>query len=147
MAALEAVVAAVAGLLAPLAPATLAAVVAGPTDQLNEFPAAWVWPAESVDELDPAAGILEERTTQLGFVRLYVDRRGLLLSEFARATALVAPVKAAMRGSRTLSGLVDRFQSTGSTRPAQDDELGAIFVDVGWRAVWIEPGTYPVAWQ
>lgn len=147
MAGTDEVLAAVAGLLAPLVSGTLKRVQTGPTDQLNEFPAAWLWLGASLDELDPAAGILEERTTQLGAVRLYVERNGLLLSDVARLNPLVQPVKAALRSDRTLSGLVDRFQGTGSTAWQYDEQLGALFVDVTWRAFWIEPDTYPVEWQ
>lgn len=146
MATLDAVMTAVGALLAPLVPATVKRVVVGMADQLNEFPAAWVWPGEAIDELDPAANIFEERTVQAGFIRLYGNRSGLLLSDVAVLMAAVEPVKARLRTDRTLGGLVDRFQGTGNGRPAQDDELGAVYVDIGWRAVWVYPDAYPTQW-
>lgn len=147
MATLTATLAAVTSILQPLVPATLAAVVNGPREQLNESPAAWVWfgPTSVAHDTDGTT-TWERHVTRTGRVTVYANRSGLLPGAYA---ALVAPVDAvmdALNAEPTRSGVWDRFEVTGVGEPGMDEQLGMIAVDVQWAALWIEANTYLNDW-
>lgn len=135
---------AVTDLLTPLVTAgTLKRAINGPQDQLNEFPAAWVW-------FGPATvsrQAYERQITYTGFVRVYADRRGLLPGDYARLVPPVDAILAACRDNPTLGDLAERFDATAVSLPAYDAELNALSVDVQWAALVIEPDTYEQDWR
>ena len=147
MATLAGTLAAVHGLLLPLvASGDLGAAIDGETDGPHAFPAAWVFFGPAADAFDPAGRTLEMMTTCTGGVRIYVERKGLWLSDRARLVAPIDAVRTVLQAAPTLGGLVDRFVVTGHTQADQDEQIGALFVDLGWSAQWIKPDTYAQDW-
>lgn len=151
-----AVLQAVTDLLQPIVgeSSALRAAVNGPPDQLNAFPQASVWLGAATVELDPdrgqtmpAYGIYERKTTQTGFVRIYEARRGILPGDFNRLVPPLDAVKTQLATDDNLSGLVERFQATGSTVPGYDPDLESLYLDVGFQAVWYDAGSYPEGWE
>lgn len=147
MATLVATLSAVRGLLAPLVTAgTLATVLDGPQNQINDYPAAEVRFGSGQVGRDPVARVLERRHVRTGIVRLYIDQRGQLGEENARLAPLIDAVETAFGASPTLGGTVDRFDATGNGEMSRDAELDALYVDVGWSALTIESDTYVQDW-
>jgi hypothetical protein len=139
---------AVAALLAPLvADGTLKRVKNGIAEQTEEFPAAEVRFGLATISRDHDGLMLERRRTRTGAVRLYVSR-GMRLDEAVVAfMPLIDAVDAAFRADPRLGGSADRFDMTGhGGPPALDEELGALFVDVGWVAEEADPDTYVQDW-
>jgi hypothetical protein len=139
--------AAVRAALAPLvANGVIKAVLNGPADDLNQFPSVDVlWGAGTVGR-DPSAGVLERQQVRSGIARVYVNRGGVLRTEYPKVAPLIDAVEAAFGAAPTLNGVVDRFDATGNGVLSQDDALKALYVDVGWQAMSIEPDTFIQDW-
>ncbi|HEY7119316.1 MAG TPA: hypothetical protein VH475_22185 [Tepidisphaeraceae bacterium] len=139
---------AVTALLLPLvADGTLKRVRTGIAEQTEEFPAAEVRFGLASFTRDHDALGLERYRVRNGAVRLYVNR-GMRLDDAVRALIpLIDAVDAAFRADPRLGGLADRFDMTGhGGPPAMDEEIGALFVDVGWTAEERDPDTYVQDW-
>ena len=80
-------------------------------------------------------------------MRVYVNR-GMRLDEAVPAfVPIIDAVDAVMRDDPRLGGLADRFDMTGhGGPPVLDEEIGALFVDMGWRAEDAEADTYVQDW-
>jgi hypothetical protein len=148
MSTLAATLDAITSLLQPLvADGTLKAAVTGPREQINDFPAAWVWFGPATVLHDPAGRTtLERHTTRTARVRLYAKRAALLPGAYTALVPLIDAVTATLSAAPVIEGVADRFGVTGHNEPGYDEELGALFVDVSCAALWIDADTYVQDW-
>ena len=148
MSTLAETLAAVSALLYPLvADGTLARVKNGIAEQTDVFPAAEVrFGQASIDRLHAELG-LERNRIRTGAVRVYINR-GMRLDEAVPAfVPIIDAVDLAFRADPRLGGVADRFDMTGhGGPPALDDEIGALFVDIGWRAEEADADSYVQDW-
>ena len=148
MTTLAATCAAVAALLAPLVQdGTLKRVKTGIAEQTEEFPAAEVRFGLATIARDHDGTGLERTRTRSGVVRLYISRGMRLDLAVPAFMPLIDAVDRAFRAQPDLNGCADRFDMTGhGGPPALDEEIGALFVDVGWVAQELDPDTYVQDW-
>lgn len=148
MTTLAATCAAVADLLTPLvADGTLKRVKNGIAETTSEFPAAEVRFGLATFARDHDATGLERKRIRSGVVRLYLSRGMRLDLAVPAFLPLIDAVDAAFRAQPHLNGHADRFDMTGhGGPPALDEEIGALFVDVGWVAEERDPDTYVQDW-
>jgi hypothetical protein len=127
-----------------LATGELARIVDGVAEQTEAFPAAEIrFGPATIGRAPAVAGALERNRNRTGVVRLYVSRSMRLEAACQAFVPLIDAIDARCRDAPDLFGLVDRFDTTGhGGPPALDEEVGALFIEIGWRAEEREAATY-----
>lgn len=135
-------------LLVPLVTdGTLKRVRLGIAEQTEEFPAAEVRFGPAIFARTPEQRSLERTQARTGVVRIYVNR-SMKLDEAVNAfVPIIDRIDAVFTAEPHLAGYADRFDATGhGGPPTLDEEVGALFIEVGWRADDAQADTFVQDW-